>query len=84
MMFDLQVEAEILDCGIQWSEENPPAVISHPLLNGKNIEDLSIPQKQDGRIPIALEVTARMREKYPDLALYGLITGPYTLALHLL
>ena len=26
----------------------------------------------------------KVRKKYPDLALYGLITGPFTLALHLL
>jgi len=31
-----------------------------------------------------LDAVRQLREKYPDLALYGLITGPFTLALHLL
>jgi thiol-disulfide isomerase/thioredoxin len=45
---------------------------------------MKIPGPGDGRITICLEATRQLREKYPDLALYGLITGPFTLALHLL
>lgn len=84
VMFDLQLEAELLGCKLNWSEQNPPAVISHPLIEGKSIEDLIIPNSTDGRLPVAMEATRRLKEKYPDLALYGLITGPFTLALHLL
>jgi len=84
VMFDLQLEAELLGCKLNWSEQNPPAVISHPLNEGKSIDDLVIPNITDGRIPVAMEATKRLREKYPELALYGLITGPFTLALHLL
>jgi len=81
--FDLQIEAEILGCDLLWGAENPPAVSSHPLQNGKSISDLHIPQKTEGRLPLILSATRVLREKYPDLALYGLITGPFTLALHL-
>ncbi|MDH3346109.1 MAG: hypothetical protein OEL75_02890, partial [Kiritimatiellaceae bacterium] len=31
VMFDLQVEAEILGCRLHWADEVPPAVVSHPL-----------------------------------------------------
>ncbi len=83
--FDLQIEAEILGCDLTWSNENPPAVTSHPLTEGKfKLEDLKIPSVSDGRLPVILEATEKLRKKYPDLALYGLITGPFTLALHLL
>ena len=82
--FDLQIEAEILGCKLAWSKENPPAVVSHPLANGKDLKSLQIPTKNDGRIPIVLEAATSLKEKYPDLALYGIITGPFTLALHLL
>ncbi len=82
--FDLQIEAEILGCDLAWSKENPPAVVSHPLADGKDLKSLQIPTKNDGRIPIVLEAAANLKEKYPDLALYGIITGPFTLALHLL
>jgi uroporphyrinogen decarboxylase len=84
VMFDLQLEAELLGCKLNWSEQNPPAVVSHPLLDGITIEDLKLPEKTSGRLPVALEATRRLREQYPNLALYGLITGPFTLALHLL
>ena len=82
--FDLQIEAEILGCKLAWSKENPPAVISHPLSEGVELGSLSLPSENDGRLPIVLEATKVLRKKYPDIGLYGLITGPFTLALHLL
>ena len=84
VVFDLQIEAEILGCELQWAPHNPPAVVSHPLALGKNLSELSIPKVTDGRIPVAVEAAKILREKYPDVALYGLITGPFTLALHLM
>jgi len=84
VMFDLQLEAETFGCQLAWAKENPPAVTSHPLENGTTLADLHIPAATDGRIALALDATRRMREAHPDLALYGLITGPFTLALHLL
>lgn len=82
--FDLQIEAEILGCRLKWAKENPPAVISHPLSEGVQLSSLHIPLATDGRIPAVLEATRELRKKHPELALYGLITGPFTLALHLL
>jgi MtaA/CmuA family methyltransferase len=84
VVFDLQIEAEALGCRLNWSDDNPPAVISHPLLEGVKIEDLQVPGPSDGRIPIVMEAARVLREKHPDIALYGLITGPFTLALHLM
>jgi uroporphyrinogen decarboxylase len=84
VVFDLQVEAEVLDCELRWSETGPPAVVSHPLSEGKKLSDLKIPGPDDGRIAVCLDATRQLRRNYPELALYGLITGPFTLALHLL
>lgn len=84
VIFDLQLEAEILGCTLKWSSGTPPAVISHPLSEGRKIIDLPPFDAQKGRIPAVVEATRIVREKYPDVALYGLITGPFTLALHLL
>ncbi|MBN2262735.1 MAG: hypothetical protein JW735_07480 [Prolixibacteraceae bacterium] len=82
--FDLQIEAEILGCKLKWDSQNPPAVISHPLAEGLAIDQLRVPSKFDGRIPLVLEATAVLRSQHTNIALYGLITGPFTLALHLL
>jgi uroporphyrinogen decarboxylase len=84
VIFDLQIEAEVLGCELRWAPYNPPAVISHPLAQGKVLSDLKIPKKSEGRIPVMLEATKVLRRRYPDIALYGLITGPFTLALHLM
>ncbi len=82
--FDLQIEAEALGCGLTWAPENPPAVNSHPLNNGTTIDQLHIPGPTSGRIGLVLDVTRQLRQANPDIALYGLVTGPFTLALHLL
>ena len=82
--FDLQIEAEALGCDLGWADENPPAVLTHPLSGGKNPESLPTITRTIGRIPVVLEATRELRRKYPDLALYGLVTGPFTLGLHLL
>ncbi len=83
-LFDLQLEAEAMGCALQWAKENPPSVASHPLEEGKKLADLKVPTAQDARIPLVMEATRRIREAHPDIALYGLITGPFTLALHLM
>ena len=82
--FDLQIEAEAMGCQLAWSPENPPAVVSHPLSEGETLADLAIPGKEDARIKMVLEATGKIRKNHPDIALYGLVTGPFTLALHLL
>ncbi|PAB60472.1 uroporphyrinogen decarboxylase family protein [Anaeromicrobium sediminis] len=85
VVFDLQIEAEILGCELLWAEDNPPSVRTHPLAETKEIPcDCTIPSKEDGRIPMILEAMREMKEKVgDDTALYGLITGPFTLASHL-
>jgi MtaA/CmuA family methyltransferase len=84
VIFDLQIEAEALGCELLWSDFNPPSVVTHPLYNHRKIEDLKLPTQHDGRIPMVIETTKELRKRFPDLALYGLITGPFTLALHLM
>lgn len=82
--FDLQIEAQILGCDLLWSDENPPAVTSHPLAAGKSISELAIPQPDEGRLPAVLKTAETLRKNYNHLGLYGLVTGPFTLAMHLL
>jgi uroporphyrinogen decarboxylase len=85
VMFDLQVEAEILGCDLHWADEVPPAVTSHPLAQGKSIEDLPEIDATKGRFPIVTAALETLKKDIgDDTALYGLICGPFTLALHLL
>ncbi|MEA1875484.1 MAG: uroporphyrinogen decarboxylase family protein [Bacteroidota bacterium] len=82
--FDLQIEAEALGCKLAWSPDNPPAVVDHPLTGGLSPEILPEFDKKTGRIPMVLEASRAIRKNNPDIALYGLVTGPFTLALHLI
>jgi len=85
ILFDLQVEAEILGCELKWSNQNPPSVKTHPLADGKLIPcSCQIPTKESGRIPMILDIMRRVKAAVgEEVALYGLICGPFTLASHL-
>jgi len=84
VLFDLQVEAEALGCQLKYSPTNPPSVASHPLAENPDLSGLRALTESDGRLPIVLEAIKRIKQALgEDLGIYGLITGPYTLALHL-
>lgn len=85
VMFDLQVEAEILGCELVWAPKGPPSVKTHPLENTDELPcKCKVPSKTDGRMPMILETMARVKKEIGDTtALYGLICGPFTLASHL-
>lgn len=83
-LFDLQLEAEAMGCKLTYAKENPPAVCSHILEEGVKLSELKLPTEKDGRIPSVLSATRKIVEKIGEhTAVYGLITGPFTLALHL-
>ena len=82
-VFDLQIEAEALGCGLKWSKNNPPAVATH-VLETKELNELPEITKESGRIGEALKATKMLKEEIGgDVAIFGLICGPFTLALHL-
>lgn len=85
IVFDLQLEAEILGCDLLWADYNPPSVVSHPFEAEKGIPcKCKFPTAESGRIPVILEAMKVMKEEVgDDTALYGLICGPLTLASHL-
>ena len=85
IVFDLQIEAEILGCELMWAEDNPPSVRTHPFEDEMvDPATLPLPKPTDGRIPMVLDVMRRMKKAVgDDTALYGLICGPLTLASHL-
>jgi MtaA/CmuA family methyltransferase len=83
--FDLQLEAEILGCNLRWADDSPPAVFSHPLAEGKSLDDLPSLSAGQGRFPAVVEALQRLKAEIgDDTALYGLVCGPFTLALHLM
>jgi uroporphyrinogen decarboxylase len=85
VIFDLQVEAEILGCELVWSDDTPPSVKSHPCAEEAKIPcRCLLPKEIDGRLPVILDVMKRMKISVGETtALYGLICGPFTLSSHL-
>ncbi len=83
VIFDLQIEAEILGCELMWAEKAPPSVKTHPLSARKDI-NLKLPTGDEGRLPLVLNTMRRLKKEVgTTTALYGLICGPLTLASHL-
>ena len=85
VVFDLQLEAEILGCDLAWAKDGPPSVASHPLADTMTVPcKCKLPKPDQGRLPLVLNVMRRMKEAVGETtALYGLICGPFTLASHL-
>lgn len=83
VVFDLQLEAEILGCELAWAPKAPPSVATHPLAVRKDIPTL-LPERHQGRLPVVLEAMSHLKAKVGErTALYGLVCGPLTLASHL-
>jgi uroporphyrinogen decarboxylase len=83
VVFDLQIEAEILGCELVWADKAPPSVASHPLALNAEVPT-RLPEKTDGRLPMILDTMRAMKKQVGGhTALYGLVTGPFTLASHL-
>jgi len=83
IVFDLQLEAEILGCELIWADKNPPSVATHPLSDRNEIPNIIL-EPTDGRLPVVLDVIGRMKKAVGDhTALFGLACGPLTLASHL-
>ncbi len=85
VMFDLQIEAEILGCELRWAKDCPPSVSSHPLAETMTVPcECTLPTEQSGRLPMVLSGMRRLKKEVGDTtALYGIICGPFTLASHL-
>ncbi len=85
VVFDLQLEAEILGCELVWAKDGPPSVASHPLAETMTVPcECTLPTPEAGRMPLVLSAMRRMKELVGDTtALYGLFCGPFTLASHL-
>lgn len=85
VVFDLQIEAEILGCELVWAKDSPPSVKSHPLADTMTVPCLcTLPTSKDGRLPMVLSAMRRMKQAVGETtALLGLICGPFTLASHL-
>jgi uroporphyrinogen decarboxylase len=85
VVFDLQLEAEVLGCELRWADEVPPSVVTHPLEQGVELSDLPAFDAEKGRFPVVLEALRQLKgEMGSEVALYGLTCGPFTLALHLM
>jgi len=81
--FDTQVEAELLGCELSWAENAPPSVKTHPLENNLQLPE-KLPDEKDGRLPLVLETMENARSQLGTrTALFGLVTGPLTIAYHL-
>lgn len=83
VIFDLQVEAEILGCDLVWADKSPPTVATHPLATDKTLPHITLTE-QEGRLPIILDTMRQLKSSIGEhTALFGLVCGPFTLASHL-
>lgn len=84
LLFDLTLEAISMGCEHKWWPDNPPSITGHPLDKKSLAESgLRIPGPGTGRWPVVIEAGRKVKAALPDVALYGILCGPLTLASHL-
>lgn len=84
LLFDLTVEAISMGCDHKWWPDNPPSITGHPLDKQSLAESgIKIPGPKDGRWPVIIEAGKKIKAAMPDVALFGIVCGPLTLASHL-
>jgi MtaA/CmuA family methyltransferase len=84
LLFDLTVEAISMGCSHKWWPDNPPSITGHPLDKKTLAESgMKIPGPKDGRWPVIVAAGKKVRAELSDVALYGILCGPLTLASHL-
>ena len=73
-----------MGCDHKWWPDNPPSITGHPLDKKTLAESgLKVPGPKDGRWPVIIEAGKKVKAALPDVALYGILCGPLTLASHL-
>ncbi len=84
LIFDLSVEAISMGCSHRWWPDNPPSIVGHPLAK-QSLKDsgIKIPSPDDGRWPVVIEAGKKVKAGLSDVALFGILCGPLTLAGHL-
>ena len=58
VVFDLQIEAEILGCELAWAEKAPPSVVTHPLAQKAEIPNI-LPEKSERQTAASFERDAK-------------------------
>ena len=67
VVFDLQLEAEILGCDLVWAKDGPPSVASHPLADTMTVPcRCTLPTAEKGRLPMVLNAMRRMKKEVGD------------------
>lgn len=86
ILFDLQLEAERIGCALKWFSDSTPSVVSHPFEKVTHIPEFDKDRflKRDGRLEVLSDAIRKFSKEVGDrIAVYGLICGPLTLAVHL-
>jgi uroporphyrinogen decarboxylase len=83
---DLSAEAEAMGCGTREQEEGVPAVVRPALNSIEDLGRLTVPEpEEDERLPHFLKAVRILSEEVGgEVAVCAYITGPFTLASHLL
>jgi uroporphyrinogen decarboxylase len=83
LFVDMSLEAEACGCQVQFSDQQLPAIMTHPIKVADDLAKLKVPDPyKDGRMPIFLEAMRLIKHNYTMLKI-GEVCGPFTLATNL-
>lgn len=82
---DLLVEAEAIGCKLHYNDDTYPYIIEPLLKDLNSVKELPTPDpKRNGRMPVVVEATRRLREADRRCLIAACVVGPITIAAHLM
>ena len=79
-IMDLTAEAEAFGCSVEFYKMDAPTVTSNVVSDRESVDRLTIPKVGDGRLPVFLKAAELFAQNIPDVPIFGVLNGPYTLA----
>jgi uroporphyrinogen decarboxylase len=83
-MMDLSVEAEAFGAEIKYRNDEIPAVISHPIKNLEDAQNLKVPVVGTHRTGIYIEAIKKAKKAINDRLVFAGVIGPFSLAANLM
>jgi uroporphyrinogen-III decarboxylase len=84
LLVDTSLEAISMGCEHRWWPDSSPSIVEHPLRSRTLRQSgIRIPGREDGRWPVVIAAGKKVKSQLGDVALYGIVCGPLTLAWYL-
>ncbi len=78
-MMDLSVEAEVFGAEVRFREDEPPAIVSHPVKTMEDAKNLEVPKVGTCRTQLYVDAIGKAKSLIDDRLVFAGVIGPFSL-----